>query len=236
VRGWRTIVTALGRNDSSTLPRPLSQKRCPTAFQLFPNAREIVLRPCERTATRDRWRLEVADAFRLPSKPADAAAARAALAGVTRLEVRGGGVEHAHLAAALLHLPGLRAVTLSCEYWAVSQDELAASEDDSSSEDIELSADLVAVLAACPSIESLDWNVAGWVSGGAWGGRRTGGVLGGVPAFTLRALCGVEDWGAGVQHVARKLPWASCRPAWFVHNRGPHPTLQPKKVTILFRP
>ncbi|KAI8476943.1 MAG: hypothetical protein J3K34DRAFT_516200 [Monoraphidium minutum] len=90
-------------------------------------------------------------AFAPPAPPAAAAAARRALAGVARLEVawRGPG-EHPHLdpsrlAGALAYLPGLRSVVLrvTCEI---------TTEDDDG-------ALVMAALAACPGLESLDWDV-----------------------------------------------------------------------------
>jgi hypothetical protein len=170
-------------NASPALPRPPSQKRCPTAFQLFPNARTIVLTPCDLVestgATRrvveddsaeedsprsslpggladadGTWRrVHIPALFRPPSAPADAAAARAALAGVTRLEVCGV-LEPAQLADALRHLPGLRAVALRCGCVIV---QIGGHN--------ELAEDLVAALAGCPGIESLEWRVDGYYGG-----------------------------------------------------------------------
>jgi hypothetical protein len=123
-------------------------------------------------------RVDVAGIFRPPAAPADAAAAAAALAGVTHLEIRGRDVERGDLAAALLHLPGLREVSLSF-----------ASEVGGEREADELGADLVAALAACPSIESLKWEVTGWLPSGALGPR-------GGRAWGLGALGGPRGRGA----------------------------------------
>jgi hypothetical protein len=206
--GWRKACLP-------RIPRlPDSQKRCPTAFQLFPNAREVVLVASD-WETRTIRRVEVAGVFRPPSAPGDAAAARAALAGVTRLEVLGDCNERAQLAAALAHLPGLRAASLVCgvevqpleappgeappgEAPPLEADELGA--DDLSDafgelghfghfvdECDDLGVDLVAVLAGCPSIESLEWEVEGKASTGALGlrGRGASGAL--------------MDFGRGIQ-------------------------------------
>jgi hypothetical protein len=157
------------------LPHPTPQKRRPTSFQLFPNAREVVLVPRQRLRT---WsggvvqvvdenemcappepavhRMDVPGLFRLPSSPADVAAARAVLAGVTRLDVRCAIIEPAQLSTALLCLRGLRAVSLlQCR----SEMEQGAEE---------LGADLVAALAWCPQLESLEWDVWWWYPRGAW--------------------------------------------------------------------
>jgi hypothetical protein len=182
-----------GRQKRCPRPPPAPQKRCPTAFQLFPNAREVVLTPSDvESSTEVIRRADVLDVFRPPTAPADAAAARAALAGVTRLEMRGSYVERGELAAALLHLPGLREVSLSFE-----------SEIGQLLEADELGDDLVATLAACPAIESLEWEVVGCWPSGAPGSRerararagvlaratpgRRRGAGGGTP---LRAPCG----------------------------------------------
>jgi hypothetical protein len=151
-----TPPTAAAKGDQSPAPpHPCSQERRPTPFQLFPNAREVVLKACD----------EVLGIFRLPNTPADAAAARAALAGVTRLEASDGLLEPAQLAAALLHLPGLRAVSLTgtdCDAgWRADA----------------FGRDLVVALAGCPRLESLEWSLEDWESGasnqagmnGAWG-------------------------------------------------------------------
>jgi hypothetical protein len=139
------------------------QKRWPTSFQLFPNAREVVLDPSQRLRLAGGGVVEEAYApevplryadvldvvFRLPSAPAEAAAARAALAGVTRLEVQGGALDPRQLPAALLHLPGLRAVSLKCGN--VVQDEQEAKY---------LGMYLACTLCTCQSLESLEWRVA----------------------------------------------------------------------------
>jgi hypothetical protein len=107
-------------------------------------------------------RADVPALFRPPAAPAaDAAAARAALAGVTRLEVRGY-AERKQLAAALLHLPGLRAASLvcACEAGAFDSDEARAH--------------LVAALARCPMLESLEWRAGGFLSRGAQGSGGAG--------------------------------------------------------------
>jgi hypothetical protein len=105
-------------------------------------------------------RLDVPGLFRLPSVPAEAAAARAVLAGVTRLEVCDGIVEPAQLSAALLCLRGLRAVSLLCCGW--DREQWTAGE---------LGADLVAALAWCPQLESLEWDVE-WREEGTHGPRE----------------------------------------------------------------
>jgi hypothetical protein len=159
-----------------TQDRP-AQKRTPTSFQLFPNAREIVLRPYEEAPPGNALRLDVPGAFRLPDAPAEAAAARAALAGVTRLEVLDGLFRPGQLAAALLHLPGLRAVMLKCQ----GSEEIGECGADA------LALNLVAALAMCPRLESLEWNLTGWPPTGASGSgwrpcrdeRRPGGRAGG---------------------------------------------------------
>jgi hypothetical protein len=112
----------------------------------------------------------VPDVFRLPRAPIDAAAARAALAGVTRLEVRGY-LERAQLTAALLHLPGLRAVSLLCDCELRQPGEAD-----------EIGDDLVATLAACPALESLQWQVDGCMPEGAFRseGRAGDAELGGA--------------------------------------------------------
>jgi hypothetical protein len=148
-------------------PNPLlPQKSCPTSFQLFPNVRDVVLVPSQRLrlaggaveveaatdepdsnpeAAPQQVEVDVLAVFLLPDAPANAAAARAALAGVTRLAVRGGVVESAALAAALASLPGLRAVSLlDCEcgprlWWPGGHP--------------------AAALECCPRLESLDWDV-----------------------------------------------------------------------------
>jgi hypothetical protein len=136
-------------------------------------------------------RVEVADVFRPPTAPADAAAARAALAGVTRLEIRGHHNEPEQLAAALAHLPRLRAAALACDFEVGppreapprGADELGADELSDDADELghfadeydDLGADLVAVLAGCPSIESLDWEVTGRKPTGALGVPGGGG-------------------------------------------------------------
>jgi hypothetical protein len=139
-------------------PSPSPQKRCPTAFHLFPNAREVVLEALVRphlaggvaaasSLEAPMQRVEVLDALRLPVAPAEAAAARAALAGVTRLEVCNGHLERTMLAAALLCLPGLREVSLlDCVLWW--EGELRTVD--------QAGSDLVAALSWCPRLESLE--------------------------------------------------------------------------------
>jgi hypothetical protein len=144
-------ATARKPRPSRALARPTPQKRCPTAFQLFPNAREVVLvAPKDDNVCGATRPIDVPRVFRLPSAPADAAAARAALAGVTRLELRGERFDQAQLAAALLQLPGLRAVVCGCEMGAWRPEVAAA-------------------LAGCPGLESLEWRVTGQESQGAQG-------------------------------------------------------------------
>jgi hypothetical protein len=137
-------------------------------------------------------RVEVAGVFRPPSAPGDAAAARAALTGVTRLELRGRFNECAQLAAALAHLPGLRAASLVCgvevqpprEAPPREADEIGAGELSDDDDELggyvgeygQLGIDLAAMLAGCPSIESLEWDIEGSKPAGALGsqgGRRT---------------------------------------------------------------
>jgi hypothetical protein len=157
-----------GPTASRAPPPPPPQKDCPTAFQLFPNARDVVLVACDvEGATHATRHLDVPDLFFPPSAPADAAAARAALAGVTRLEVRGPYVFCGQLEDALEHLPGLRAVTLafSCESRHPS-------------EDGDRCDNLVAALAARPSIESLHWTTHLAGASGSKGGRRALGWAG----------------------------------------------------------
>jgi hypothetical protein len=133
------------------------QKRLPTSFHLFPNAREVVLKPFDTVyrkkapASYVSLHLDVPALFRLPAAPADAAAARAALAGMTLLGVLGGEPDPGLLAAALLHLPGLRAVELSCG----ECDAFEFGGPDA------LGSRLVDVLAGCPRLESLKWNLGG---------------------------------------------------------------------------
>jgi hypothetical protein len=128
---------------------------------------------CERRTVQ---RVEVAEVFRPPSAPADAAAAHAALAGVTRFQIRGCCLGRGQLAAALAHLPGLRAASLVCGFEVEpprEADELAGSAVD---EHDKLGNDAVAALAGCPSIGSLEWVVDGKHPTGAsgiMGGRRT---------------------------------------------------------------
>jgi hypothetical protein len=147
---------------------PCPQKGCPTSFQMFPNAREIELQPRDKVHPKEgeslELRLDVPGLFRPPGAPADAAAARAALAGVTRLEVLSDTLEPAELAAALLHLPGLRAVSLlACDELEVGERGVDA-----------FGSDLLAALAGCPRLESLEWDLAGWLKKGAPGSSCTG--------------------------------------------------------------
>jgi hypothetical protein len=139
---------------------PPTQKRRPTSFQLFPNAREVVLQPWDSVYPKKgesvELHLQVLGVFRLPGAPADAAAARAALAGVTRLEMAKGVLDPTGLAAALLHLPRLRAVSLLCA-------------DCSECGSDAVGADLVAALAGCPRLESLEWDLQGRSATGAPG-------------------------------------------------------------------
>jgi hypothetical protein len=100
-------------------------------------------------------RLDVPGVFRLPSAPAKEAAARAALAGVTRLGMLGDMLDPSQLAAALLHLPGLRAVSLACGD-CIADPEL-------------FGLGLVDALAACPWLESLEWEPEGPPQSGAQG-------------------------------------------------------------------
>jgi hypothetical protein len=150
--------------EAPSRPPPQTQKRQPTSFQLFPNARELVLRASDRVyntrrlplsddARSVRLSLDVRGVFRLPGTPAEAEAARAALAGVTRLEVSGGVLGPGQLAAALPHLPGLRAVALTCDDDVMEREpgEQGCLEDAES--------DLVAALAGCPRLESLEWDL-----------------------------------------------------------------------------
>jgi hypothetical protein len=109
----------------------------------------------------DARRVDVLRVFRLPSPPADAAAARAALAGVTRLELRGF-VERGQLADALLRLPGLREVSLRCQFESPQRPTH------------ELGEDLVAALAGCPSIQSLEWRAEECWPAGALGSKGAG--------------------------------------------------------------
>jgi hypothetical protein len=181
------------RKASLAFPRrPDSQKRCPTAFQLFPNAREVMLVASDvHYQSRTIRRVEVAGIFRPPSSPADAAAASAALAGVTRLEIRGRRVERQQLAAALAHLPGLRAASLVCafevgppreadELAGGAADELMSDDSDElggfADEYDDLGVDLVAMLAVCPLIESLHWEIERRKPTGALGPRGRGGI------------------------------------------------------------
>jgi hypothetical protein len=107
------------------------------------------------------WGVHVPGVFCLPSALADAAAARAVLAGVTRLEMRGRLDECAQLAAALRHLPGLRAVSLTGNCVIKQQRDVDG-----------LGEDFVATLAGCPAIDSLEWKFYGWSSAlGASGAR-----------------------------------------------------------------
>jgi hypothetical protein len=169
LRQNKHMNTSRSHRPSRALARPPPQKSCPTAFQLFPNARTIVLVPSGVDYPTDStWHVEVLDVFRPPRAPADAAAARAALAGVTRLEVRNGFLEPAQLAAALLHLRGLREASLACFCEVAACDAAEAGEC------------LVAALAGCPGLESLEWRISGEESQGAQGlgaGRRTPGRL-----------------------------------------------------------
>jgi hypothetical protein len=158
--GLRCVPLRHARSVRVPACRPPPQKRCPTAFQQFPNAREVVLASDAYASAGTIPRVEVLDVFRLPRAPADAAAARATLAGVTRLEVRSG-LERVQLAAALLHLPGLRAVSLLCDCELGQPREVDETGDD-----------LVATLAGCPALESLEWEVDGWLpAAGAFGSR-----------------------------------------------------------------
>jgi hypothetical protein len=139
----------------------------PTSFHLFPNAHEVVLTPCDdvygENAPYVELHLEVLALFRLPRAPAEAAAARAALAGVTRLEVSCGVLGPAQLAAALLHLPGLRAVSLLLSWNESSVGERGPDA---------LGSDLVSALAGCPRLESLEWELAEGHEGALGSGRR----------------------------------------------------------------
>jgi hypothetical protein len=148
--------------------------------------------------TRAIRRVHVLRLARLPRAPADAAAARAALAGVTRLEMDGRCVERVQLEAALRHLPGLRQVALRCHpliYHPLDVEEISEG--------------FVAALARCPSIESLEWKVCGYVSGLGAPGSRGGG---------RRALERAATRGAkGNARVAPRalgrcalVPWALC--------------------------
>jgi hypothetical protein len=158
---------------AAPVPHALSppQKRRPTDLQLFPNAREVVLKAREvvsmTKARRFKLRLAVLGVFRLPGAPADAAAARAALAGVTRLGLDGL-FKPSELAAAVLHLPGLRAVSLVCNgcgVGACGADRRYAQADGADA----LASDLLAALAGCPRLESLEWDLQGWHPEGAAG-------------------------------------------------------------------
>jgi hypothetical protein len=170
----RQAAQRMPREAPPRAPSPprYPQKRQPTSFQLFPNARELVLRMCELVypdgarslASIRQLRLKVPRVFRLPGAPAEAAAARAALAGVTRLEVSGGVLDPAHLAAVLRRLPGLRALALACEDWCNEERE----EEDGQAWPDALGLDLVAALAGCPRLESLEWDLT-VVYQGAWG-------------------------------------------------------------------
>jgi hypothetical protein len=102
--------------------------------------------------------VDVLDLLRLPGAPADVAAARAALAGVTRLEVRGGAIERSQLSAALLCLRGLRAVSLLACEWDGGQRPAG-----------QPGSDAVAALAWCPRLESLEWDVRAQDPRGAYG-------------------------------------------------------------------
>jgi hypothetical protein len=197
-------ATARNQRPSRRAGSPSPQKRCPTAFQLFPNAREVVLVAADWDHRRDAVRrVDVLDVFRPPSAPADAAAARAALAGVTRLEMtRGRRVKRVQLADALMHLPGLREVSLACEFKPKHPRGPEG-----------LAEGLVATLAWRPSLESLEWDVtAGGPAGalGSRGGRRSLGQAGprgpreplvarqrafGRNALMPWALCGVSGLG-----------------------------------------
>jgi hypothetical protein len=166
---------------------------------------------CEGGKSYTELTLEVPALFRLPGAPADAAAARAALAGVTRLEAPDGLLEPAQLAAALLHLPGLRDLSLTCDDCAIGERGAAA-----------LGSDLVAVLAACPGLESLEWDLEGWCPEGAsgwgcWQRRRDGQALG-ASLFHRR-------WGASFTQRRREVPalQPSHRPCAHDH-RLPLPT------------
>jgi hypothetical protein len=149
--------------DADTRPSPPSrQKRRPTSFQLFPNARELELMTLGYVYGEDgkpfEMNLDLPRVFRLPAAPADAAAARAALAGLTRLALWGGMLDPGQLAAALLLLPGLRGLQLMCEEWEIGRRGADA-----------LGSDLLAALAGCPRLESLDWDLKGWPFQGAPG-------------------------------------------------------------------
>jgi hypothetical protein len=129
--------------------------------------------------------LDVPRAFHLPRARADAAAARAALAGVTRLEVSGGEPDAAQLAAAVLRLPGLRAVSLvhdECDVGERGDDALYVGPG-------ALGSDLLDALAGCPRLESLEWDLRGWLSNGAPVLRCTG--------FSKRSRGGQWCGGAG---------------------------------------
>jgi hypothetical protein len=213
---------ALARSPFS----PPSQKRCPTAFHLFPNAREVALTLSDKELflANTIRRVDVLRLVRLPSAPADKAAARAALAGVTRLEVHGVFNERAQLEAALRHLPGLREVALMGCGSAIEHPDEAD----------ELSEALVAALAWRPSIESLEWEVYGWLRMGLAGegaqghrglmrnppappgGRRSDGRgLGSTAnaellhALTPRAMCRSNRFG-GAHVRACSVPGSCC--------------------------
>jgi hypothetical protein len=154
----RMLSERQGMHPSRPLPSPHPpQTARPTSFQLFPNAREVELQPREWVYPEGnlpfKLRLDVPAVFRLPEAPADAAAARAALAGVTRLEVLGGVLDPEQLAAVLLHLPGLRAVSLVCNECSIVEGGAVA--------------DWAAALASCPRLESLEWYLTGWLPAGA---------------------------------------------------------------------
>jgi hypothetical protein len=144
-------------------PHP-PQKRQPTSFQLFPNAREIVIEGWDKLdLDRSEQSLLVPGIFRLPGAPDEAAAARAALAGVTRLEMLHFVPEPEDLAAALLLLPGLRAMELACDGVGFGKRGAQA-----------FGSDLLAALAGCSQLESLEWDLSGWNIEGASGSGGRG--------------------------------------------------------------
>jgi hypothetical protein len=133
-------------------------------LQLSPNAREVALELFEaEPCTHASRRVDAPGASRLPAPTrrshADAAAARAALAAVTRLEVDGEHVKRAHLEAVLRRLPGLREVSLVCDcvMGAWNAEKAAAYRG--------------AALAGCPGLESLEWRMRGFFEPGEWGTR-----------------------------------------------------------------
>ncbi|KAI8473703.1 MAG: hypothetical protein J3K34DRAFT_173585 [Monoraphidium minutum] len=103
--------------------------------------------------------LSVPAALAPPAARAAAAAARAALAGVTRLEVAPGWrpwgtprreystgiLDPSRLAAAVLYLPGLRAITLRCTCDVATFEYEGAA--------------VAAALSGCPNLESLHWEM-----------------------------------------------------------------------------